>query len=60
MDISAVAEQVSAEQMQLVYQMRDMSALKGAIEVQAMVQAELTAMIREILPNLAQNIDILV
>ncbi len=60
MEIYAVAEQVSLEKMQRLYEQSDMNALKGAIEAQVMIQSEITAMIQDILPHLAQNIDILV
>lgn len=58
--VNAIAAQVTLEQMTELYQKRDMSALKGAIEAQKMVQSEITAMIRDVMPDLAQNVDILV
>lgn len=60
MEICAVAEQVSLEKMQRLYEQNEMNALKGAVEAQVMIQSEITAMIQEILPHLAQNIDTLV
>jgi len=56
--IPAIASQVTREQVVSLYQQRDISALKGAMEAQVMVQAELTAMMRELVPYMAQNIDI--
>jgi hypothetical protein len=58
MEITSFAAEITLEKMAQTYQKHQVGVLKGAMEAQEMIQAELAAMLRDIQPQLAQNVDI--
>lgn len=57
MEITSLAAEITLEKMAQSYQKHQVSVLKGAMESQEMIQAELAAMMKDVLPNLGQNVN---
>ncbi len=57
-EIASAARQISAEELAIAMQKAEMSVLKQAIDVEALLQQQMANMIREMLPHLGTAVNI--